>query len=301
MTANAIPRIAREIREINAKDKPEYTILLMHAGVEGQVKGGIIGEVTYEDLCPMKDTVDYLALGHYHNAYEIDGWVYNPGCPDTCSIAEVGGPKGFYHVIDGKPRLVPVDARKFFVLRASLDGHKSVETLHAAVDENLACLKDTEGSLIHLILEGTLNFDKSRVDLESMSETARERSGALYVDVRFDLMNDEFSVGHFDNEGLNRAAIELEVFRKIGRSDSMTADKCDLFAGSMAEIKDLAAKGADENTLDAVMRKAFEALDMASPPSTIIEETVPVPIVSKPRKKRQPAGGQTSFDTEGGP
>ena len=52
---------------------------MMHAGVQGKMKYGVMGEVTYEDLYPLKEVVDYLALGHYHSAYDIDGWVYNPG------------------------------------------------------------------------------------------------------------------------------------------------------------------------------------------------------------------------------
>jgi len=51
------------------------------------MKYGVVGEVTYEDLCQLKGVVDYLALGHYHSNYEIDDWAYNPGSPDTCSVS----------------------------------------------------------------------------------------------------------------------------------------------------------------------------------------------------------------------
>ncbi|WP_174590371.1 metallophosphoesterase family protein [Methanocella conradii] len=259
-TSAVLPRIAQEIKEINGSDPPEYTVLMMHLGVEGKVKDSIIGEVSYESLLPLRECVDYLALGHYHNAYDIDGWVYNPGCPETWSIAELGGQKGFYHVKNGVAALKQVEGtREFFIVKVNVDGHKRVDTLEGEIEHKLSHISSNK-PIVYVLLHGTLNFDRSAIDIEKIRRMAIERTGALYADVRFDLLNDEFTVARLDSDSLDRASIEREVFRKLALADSMLAGHSEQFARSLADIKDLAVKGADEHTLDAVLRKLFETI-----------------------------------------
>src|SRR3972149_9009323 len=56
-TVSEIPRIAEEIKKINAANGEKYTILMMHFGMEGQVKQEAPGEIHYNSLLPLKDTV----------------------------------------------------------------------------------------------------------------------------------------------------------------------------------------------------------------------------------------------------
>jgi exonuclease SbcD len=291
MTSVVLPQIAREIKDINAKCPPGKTILMMHAGVQGKMKYGIMGEVTYEDLYPLKDVVDYLALGHYHSAYDIDGWVYNPGSPDTCSIAEYGEPKGFYHVKDGKADLKQVAIRKFLVLRVPVDKHKTADTLLKDIEERLAGLEISEGPVVNIILEGTLGFDKSHLNIEAIKETVGERLNALYSEVRFDLSNDEFYISRLESNAFDRSGIEREVFRKLARSDSILAGNSDFFADSLSEVKDLAVKGADEHTMDAVLRRVYNearAITPEAPKVTTIEPAVIEPVKLEPEIKVKP-------------
>ncbi len=115
---------------------------MMHAGVEGQTKGNIIGETPYEDFLKLKEVVDYLALGHYHNAYELDAWAYNPGSPDTCSLSEVNEPKGFYHVKDGKVTLIDkqIKRRPFIFASVKLEDHLDAPSLIAALEKKVASM-----------------------------------------------------------------------------------------------------------------------------------------------------------------
>jgi len=259
-TSAILPRIAQEIKEINAVDPPEYTILMMHLGVEGKANDGIIGEVSYESLLPLRECVDYLALGHYHNSYDIDGWVYNPGCPDTCSIAEVGGQKGFYHVKNGVASLKQVQGtREFYIVKVNVDGHKGIDTLEDEIERKLARISSSR-PVIYIVLQGTLSFDRSTIDIERIRQIAIEKADALYADVRFDLLNDEFTVARLDSDSLDRASIEREVFRKLALADSMLAGHSDLFASALSDIKDMAVRGADEQSLDVVLRKLFDTL-----------------------------------------
>ncbi len=46
----------------------------------------------------LKSLVDYLALGHTHKRFEIDGWAFNPGSLEACSIDEYREERGLYLV-----------------------------------------------------------------------------------------------------------------------------------------------------------------------------------------------------------
>ena len=48
------------------------------------------------------------------------------------------------------------------------------------------------------------------------------------------------------------------MLSRFAAADSMLSDYGHYFAASLSEVKDLAVKGADAETLDALMRKTFE-------------------------------------------
>ncbi|OPY30265.1 MAG: DNA double-strand break repair protein Mre11 [Methanocella sp. PtaU1.Bin125] len=306
-TSAIIPRIADEIREINAADPPEYTILMMHAGVEGQAKGNIIGETPYGDFLKLKGVVDYLALGHYHNAYALDGWAYNPGSPDTCSLSEVNEPKGFYHVRDGKAELKEVRRRPFIFASVRLDDHLDATSLISALEKKVASIRKPEEPPVVIVqFRGCPGFDRSHIDVEHVKQFVTEKLDPLYVDVRFDLSGDPFCVSGVETGGVDRAVIEREVLSRFAAADSMLSEYGHYFAASLSEVKDLAVKGADAETLDALMRKAFEdirdrkapvsgavvvvkAADEMKPPAEPEPATPPAPKPAKERKKKAPA------------
>ncbi len=308
MTSAAIPQMVSEIKEINAKDAPNRSILMMHAGVQGKMKHGVMGEVTYEDLYPLKEVIDYLALGHYHSAYDIDGWVFNPGSPDTCSIAECGQPKGFYHVKDRKAELVRPAIRQFIIQRFIVDSYKTVDDLRIDIEEWISKFGKCDGPVVNIILEGTLNFDKSHLNIDGIKELITGKLNAIYVDVRFDLMNDEFYISRLESNAFDRSNIEREVFRKLARSDRILAGNADLFADSLSEVKDLATKSADEQTMDAVLRKIYNKINLGMPtaqsiyvpesvdikPSNTEPETTVKPV--KKLKNKVSDKGQLSLD-----
>src|SRR5215471_8405207 len=76
----------------------EYRLLLMHTGVEGIVPR-IQGLPTMAQFQPLRNYVDYLALGHVHKPYEFDGWMYNPGSTETWGAEESAWEdRGYYYV-----------------------------------------------------------------------------------------------------------------------------------------------------------------------------------------------------------
>ena len=76
-----ILKFKRAIKRENKK----FHILLQHFGIQGQMEN--VPGVEYQTVIPLKENVDYLALGHFHLQFTLEGWIYNPGSSEAaCSI-----------------------------------------------------------------------------------------------------------------------------------------------------------------------------------------------------------------------
>jgi len=65
---------------------PGYNIMMLHEAIEGHIPGE---GITMEQVQIIKDQgIDYLALGHVHSPYNIDGWIYNPGSIERTSVSD---------------------------------------------------------------------------------------------------------------------------------------------------------------------------------------------------------------------
>jgi hypothetical protein len=186
----------------------------------------------------------------------------------------------------------------------NVDNHKTADALVNEIKDRLSLIDKSDGPVVNIILRGTLGFDRSNLNIDSIKELIKDQLNALYVDIRFDLMNDEFYISKLDSNELDRTGIEREVFRKLAQSDSMLASNSDLFAASISEVKDLAVKGADERTLDVVLRNIYEQIRMGTQPAQAATRAKPVkaetetdvtPAAKKTRKKA-PAKGQAALD-----
>ena len=74
-----------KIRKGIQNDDGLFHILIQHFGIEGQMKN--VPGINIDYIQPLKHRIDYLALGHFHKQFIVDGWIYNPGSPEAvCSI-----------------------------------------------------------------------------------------------------------------------------------------------------------------------------------------------------------------------
>lgn len=77
-------------------DDNKYHILLQHFGIAGQMNN--VPGINYAKIKILKQKVNYLALGHYHLQYQIDGWIFNPGSPEAVSTIEHSFQRGIFLV-----------------------------------------------------------------------------------------------------------------------------------------------------------------------------------------------------------
>ncbi len=260
-TVSIIPQIAEEIKKINAANGEKYTILMMHFGMAGQMRQEAPGEIHYNSLLPLKETVNYLALGHYHMQYDLDDWLFNPGSVEMTAMNEYGMPKGFYHIRDSGAKLITPITRPVRRIKLDISSINTPEELYSNIDSKL----DREPSapsdpLIELLLYGSMNFPKSEISLDRIKEMIAEKFNPLWSDVKILNSSSQYTLNEGDVRGLTREQIELRVFSDRVKLDGRYRDNIDEIVKTMIEVKKMAAAGIGESDIQKELRWCFEKI-----------------------------------------
>ncbi len=231
------------------RDRRSYTILMLHAGIQGQVPH-LHGGLTPGQLAPLHPPVDYLALGHVHNRLEMDGWIYNPGSTETNSMEEAGWPHGFFEVeVDTSSvpkhnvRAIPTPGLRPF-RRVSINA-ESATTL----DEFLTLCEEQidaehgipEGAVIELNLGGVAPFRRQDVPVEFLEGLVKARFTPLTVRVR-NLLVPPGLVTVRHGERLRRDEIEREVIDQLVFQDGQFRDRVPAVTRLILEVKSMAVE-----------------------------------------------------------
>ena len=243
--------------------RPAYSILLMHAGLEGILPrcSGAVSRQAVESLRPL---VDYLALGHIHKPYRLDGWIYNPGSLETWAMDEVAWSDRGYYLVDltthstvaHQARLDPTPRRHFERLRVSVEACPSPEAVYEAVRARLGGLRLPPSDLppvVELALEGTLSFDRLQLDLGYVESLVREALAPLLVRVQNVTVPTEFEVNV--RQGTTRAELEHQVLCELIERDSRYQASADAWAQVATDLKRMALEGNSPETILAYLRR----------------------------------------------
>jgi exonuclease SbcD len=260
-TLSVIPQIAEEIKKINADNGEKFTILMMHFGMAGQIQQEAPGEIHYSSLLPLKEPVNYLALGHYHMQYELDGWIFNPGSVEMISMNEYGLPKGFYHVRDSGAKLITPIIRPLRRIKLDISSIATPEELYSNIDSRLEREPSAPSDpLIELLLYGSMNFPKSEMSIDRIKSIIAEKFKPLWSDVKIHNSSSQYTLNEGDVRGLTREQIELRVFSDRVKLDGRYRDNVEEIVKTMIEVKRMAAAGIDENSIRKELRWCFEKL-----------------------------------------
>ncbi len=260
-TVSVISRIAEDIKKVNAAKGEKYTILMMHFGMEGQVKQEAAGEIPYSSLLPLKEAVNYLALGHYHMNYELDGWVFNPGSIEMISMNEYDLLKGFYHVRDNGAKLISPMTRPVRRIKLDMSGIPTPDELYSKIGSRLDSERTLQPeALIELLLYGEMNFPKSDVNLERIKDMLTERFKPLWSEIKIMRSNSQYAVNIGDVRGLTREQIEQRVFSERIKLDGRYRDYAREIVKTMIEVKRMASAGIEESAIQKELRWSFEKI-----------------------------------------
>lgn len=249
-------RILESIADAIEPGPGEYTILMLHAGIQGQVPH-LHGGLTPHQLAPLHPPVDYLALGHVHKRLEMDGWIFNPGSTEINSMEEIDWEHGFFAVevdTEATPihRVTAVrspDLRPFHRISVSADGASSIEEFVARVEERIAAAPPVaDKAVIELHLGGVAEFKRQDVPLERLRGAAELHFDPLIVRIRSSLAPPGLvSVKH--GERLRRADLERQVVEQLVYQEGAYRDRASAWTTLILDIKNMAVEKNSAGTI----------------------------------------------------
>jgi DNA repair protein SbcD/Mre11 len=282
-TAKALEGYAAALEEV-PKDGIEYTIFLTHAGMEGVVAEQS-GGLTYRQWSPMRPHVDYVALGHVHKPFEMEGWIHNPGSLETCSMMECSWEeRGYYLVTVDTARaretgeakhtaqLCANSRRTFHRLSLKTDLYTTPDALYSHCREFLQRrardlgVRRRDGSddssvrpVVELQLTGVLPFDRSVLEIARYEEMVMEIFDPLLVLVKNATGATAFEIEAGD--GMSRLQLERQVMANLFNNDGRYSARSGEWARAALALKRLVLEGADPDAILEELETQIEAVE----------------------------------------
>lgn len=245
-----LPVLVDELRQ--HRDPQRFNIMMLHTDVEGQISRPIPA-LSVAKLSELRGIADYLALGHTHKNFEIDGWIYNPGSLEACSVDEYTNRRGAYLVeleggVHRAQLLEDYYRRPIIRLQFEVGGQASPEELDAALFAQLRGeltrhdpeATDAPAPVIELMLRGHLGFKSSLLDTNRLRDEIRAEFNPLLVMMRNQTVPVEYAVAAGLSEHVSRGERERRVIEDLISRDARFKEQAVEMAGLVLEAKRLA-------------------------------------------------------------
>lgn len=260
----AIQRMAEAIQQL--PPGPKHSILLFHHGLEGQI-ARYAGALRYSEVLPLKQAgVDYLALGHIHKNYVVDGWIFNPGSTEVNNIEESRYHRGVYLVeIDqtGIRAELKCDycQRPVFRLTLTARGQESLEELQQAAIAQVqqaieSGLDPTRSPIVELRIDGQVGFDRLEFNVRQLQRELQQLSGALIFLLKYEVEAIEY-VSPLSQEATHRE-IEQEVFTDLLTANIKYRKQASELSQSLIHLKEMQLEGRPEVDLYNFVQRLLE-------------------------------------------
>lgn len=275
-TAKAIEGYAAALQEL-PRDGVEYSIFLTHAGVEGEMPEQI-GGLTSRQLAPLREQIDYVALGHIHKPFVREEWIYNPGSLETCSTLESMWPERGYYLVDvdtgrseGPKHVATLKSnhrRPFHQVTLKVDSFQSPEHFYdecrrfltrRALDHGVARLDPTDRPVVVLTLSGVLPFDRAALDLAHVEEMVRDCYKPLHAMVNNRTHATEYAIEA--GETVSRSVLERQVLAGLFDRDVRFGAHSQAWARAALGIKNLVLDGAEPQAVIEELEARMAAIE----------------------------------------
>lgn len=232
--------------------RSKVNLLMLHTGVKHRMpyKSGST-EIT--ELLPLKQYFNYVALGHFHDYFIEEGWLFNPGSLEPCGFDEVGTKKTggyFLNTINAEGAITteffPLRLRPFFKLHHKISPGKTAQETQAEIinfiDKRSAEIRPKQqdnkfkAPVIELQITGSVEFDPVELDLSYIEKHLKDQCHALHVKPKFDLESEKYAV-RIDDMEQTREEIEKRVFESLIQNNIHYRERSNELTELIIELK----------------------------------------------------------------
>ena len=259
-TARVIEGMAEALASQNGRP-PGYNILIMHAGLD-DVLDHLSATVPYRQMAPLKNYVQYMALGHVHKPYEREDWLFNPGPAETCSAEEIDWQERGYYLVEVDTGQEPVhraqlvsmkdQRRPFLRIRLDVAAYHTPQALYEAAGREVRQLVSRQrGSsskpVLHIHLSGVLPFSTQDMDLKQVEQIAQDILDPLLVRIHNRTMPTEFEIDA--DENLSRAQLERQVINDLLQNDERFRWQAEDWGKLVLDVKRMVLENSDPDLI----------------------------------------------------
>ena len=235
-----------------------HNVVMLHASIAHYIEGGQ-PEITLPELEVLRPKTAYLALGHYHNKFSIDNWIFNPGSPEYYRFSDHGTERCFYDVVlrNGVPEVAEINVRGArrmvnVIVDDTGDDGALLETTRSLLDE-AATNVPVSNSLLRVIVNGTITRPPHIAELKQHIE---ERYRPLYCTILDNTIatDDVFaetpgtledlekrmfeaSFAHYDEQASDMAAFARALLREILDGQPSNTDEAEPIAQHVSRFR----------------------------------------------------------------
>lgn len=270
-TARIVAELSEAMRAQWDADRP-YTVAMIHGGMDGVVPN-YRAEITLPQLAPLRGLADYVALGHIHEHYVREEWVYNPGSLETWSATEAGLKRGFLRVeVDSsrqpshRVELVEPPRRPFLRYRLEVEPCRGPAELLELVRRQLAewaAAARAEKPVVHLTLRGRLRFDRRELDMRALEAEIASAFDPLVVQLRDQTEDTGFGAEAMEEaqgSRVDRSVLELRAMRHLFSNDERRVHRASAWALLAQELKLGVLSGQAVEELADLVRREYPGL-----------------------------------------
>ncbi len=274
----AVPLLVEALR--GAHGDGLFNILLLHTDVEGQLNRPNIPALSIERMKELRALVDYLALGHTHKRFEIEGWAFNPGSLEAVSIDEYKEERGVYLVTVDDARQIDAahlrdyTQRPFQRLSYDVSGVENPKAVYEGVLEVVErearrhdpAKDSTPAPIIEINLRGHLGFKNSDLNIPDIREATKRLTGALHVLITNRSVPVEYAVAAGLEADASRQVRERRIVEDLIARDNRYKSRAHELAALVLEAKRLALSDeSPEKILDLIEQHIAPPVDAAQP------------------------------------
>ncbi len=211
---NYINSVVEQLENLKEELKDKNIICMLHTGIDRYVTEAM-GGIRKNDISNLLDLVDYLALGHIHEAYEKEGKIYMPGSLENVSNINKEEDKGYY--------VVKIEDKKVFANFTKLEIRKSYR-LNIKISEDI---EDIEEYVFSKMKEENINKESilqlningknktTIINTKKLEKQLKESLELIYVKVINNIVSIENSNKAAEYIHMTREEIENKVKRDL--------------------------------------------------------------------------------------